>query len=83
MKKSPGRHEEDIVEPDSHFEWASPDEATKLDFSRDRGEILLMASQYDLCISGDGLTHIHQIGAEADFIPLAQVRVEQMDSFLQ
>ena len=66
------KHAED-VEPDSHFEWITPDETTHFDFSRDRETVLQMASEWDLCISGDGLTHLQQIGQEAAFIPLAQV----------
>ena len=61
------------AEPDSHFQWTTPDESTSLEFSRARGTMLQMASEWDLCISGDGLTHLQQIGLEAAFIPLAQV----------
>ncbi|KAK9819655.1 hypothetical protein WJX72_000825 [[Myrmecia] bisecta] len=67
------KEDEDILEPDSHFEWVSPDEATIIPFSRDRHLAIELASQWDLCIAGTGLHHIHQIGAEATFIPLAQV----------
>ena len=67
------KHPEE-AEPDSHFEWVTPDEATRLEFTRDRMTVLQMASQWDLCISGDGLTHLQQIGEEAAFIPLAQVK---------
>lgn len=61
------------TEPDSNFQWITPDESSCLDFSRDRLAVLQMASHWDLCISGDGLTHLQQIGQEAAFIPLAQV----------
>lgn len=69
----PAHKHPDQAEPDSHFEWTTPDETTQLDFTRDRAAVLQMASEWDLCISGDGLTHLQQIGQEAAFIPLAQV----------
>lgn len=66
------KHSEE-PEPDSHFQWTTPDDGTQLEFTRDRTAVLQMASEWDLCISGDGLTHLQQIGEEAAFIPLAQV----------
>ena len=66
------KHPEE-AEPDSHFHWTTPDEATQMNFTCDRTAALQMASEWDLCISGDGLTHLQQIGQEAAFIPLAQV----------
>ena len=66
------KHPEE-AEPDSHFEWITPDETTHIEFTQDRTSVLQMASEWDLCISGDGLTHIQQIHQEAAFIPLAQV----------
>lgn len=35
-----------------------------------------LAAKWDLCISGDGLHHLHQIGAETDYIPLTQVLIQ-------
>lgn len=58
---------------DDQLRWVSPDEATVVPFSRQREEALRLAAEYDLCISGDGLTHLHKIGADASFLPLAQV----------
>ena len=66
------KHPEE-AESDNHFEWVTPDEAIHIEFTRDRQTVLQMASKWDLCISGDGLTHLQQIGEEAAFIPLAQV----------
>ena len=60
-------------QPDTHFRWQSPDEATILPFSRDRSKALELSSEWDLCIAGDGLHHLQQAGCEADFIPLTQV----------
>ena len=72
----PAHKHPDQAEPDSHFEWITPDESTQLEFTRDRAAVLQMASEWDLCISGDGLTHLQQIGQEAAFIPLAQVMLD-------
>lgn len=69
----PAHKHPDQAEPDSHFEWITPDESSQLEFTRDRAAVLQMASEWDLCISGDGLTHLQQTGQEAAFIPLAQV----------
>lgn len=62
------------LEPDSHYHWQTPDEATTLPFSRDRRKVLELAAEWDLCISGDGLQHLQQQRSEAFFIPLTQVR---------
>ena len=65
-------HQAEAVD-DSHLQWMTPDESITIPFSRDRQSALELASQYDLCISGDGLTHLHKIGADSSFLPLAQV----------
>ena len=62
-------------EPDEAFEWVTPDESTRLPFVRSPDAALQLAQEWDLCISGDGLLHLQHIGAEAAYIPLAQVRV--------
>ncbi|CAL8460618.1 g147 [Coccomyxa elongata] len=64
---------EDDVEDDSIFEWTTPDEGLGLPFERSRQSAVSLAAEWDLCISGDGLHHLQQIGAEADYIPLTQV----------
>lgn len=61
------------MEEDSKFEWTTPDEALRLPFERSRKAAVSLAAQWDLCISGDGLHHMQQICAEADYIPLTQV----------
>ena len=38
----------DQAEPDSHFEWISPDESTRMEFIRDRPAVLQMASELEL-----------------------------------
>lgn len=58
---------------DSHFHWISQDGQTDLPFSRDAAAALDLATQYDLCITGTGLTHLHNINADAAYIPLTQV----------
>lgn len=66
--------EAEVEEPDSHFEWLSPDEAVRLPFSRSRDDAVQLAVQYDLCFGGDALHHVEQIGAAPLFVPLTQVR---------
>ena len=43
-------------------------------FSRKQADAVALATHFDLCIGGEALHHIQQIGAEALFIPLTQVR---------
>ena len=62
-------------EPDSHYEWITPDESERLPFSRDQDAAIKLASQWDLCLSGDALLHIQQHSLEALFVPLVQVRL--------
>ena len=62
------------MEDDARFEWLSPDERTRLPFQRARRAALGLAAQWDLCCSGDGLHHLHQIGADASYVPLTQAR---------
>ena len=62
------------MEDDSHFQWLSPSEDACLPFARGRADALALASEWDLCISGDGLHHLHQIGADAAYVPLTQAR---------
>ena len=64
------------VVPDSHYQWISPDERIQRPFSRERGAALDLAAEYDLCISGNGLTHLHSIGVDTSYVPLAQVGAE-------
>jgi hypothetical protein len=42
-------------------------------FSRGRANVLELAAAFDLCVGGEALHHIQQIGAEPLFIPLTQV----------
>lgn len=58
---------------DAEYRWLSPDERVQLPFSRDRADLLLLASRYDICLNGDSLTHIESIGLAPLLIPLAQV----------
>ncbi len=69
-----GRGDEAAVEPDSHFEWVSPDERTRVPFSPARGDALALAAAWDLCVAGDGLAHLQQARLEGAFIPLVQAR---------
>jgi hypothetical protein len=42
-------------------------------FSRNQADVVELATHFDLCIGGEALHHIQQIGAEALFVPLTQV----------
>lgn len=70
-----------MEEPDSHFEWLSPDEAVRLPFSRSRDDAVQLAVQYDLCFGGDALHHVEQIGAAPLFVPLTQVIFDTVAKF--
>lgn len=63
----------EVEEPDSHFEWLSPDESTRLPFDRSQEAAVQLSMQYDLCFGGEALHHVEQIGAAALFVPLTQV----------
>ncbi len=60
---------------DARYEWVSPDESVREPFSSDQTDAVSLASQYDLAISGEGLGHLHDIGAENIFVPMTQVGV--------
>ena len=57
----------------SHFEWRSPDESVRQPFEADLRSAVSVASQYDLCLSGDALHHLQQQGADTSYVPLTQV----------
>ena len=40
------------VAADGEFEWLSPDTSVRLEFNRGWRDILLLAEQYDLCMTG-------------------------------
>lgn len=67
-----------VVEPDAHYCWVSPDEKTSVPFSREWAEVHALACEYDLCLTGDALTHIQQLGLEDYFVPLTQVGCGQL-----
>ncbi len=53
--------------------WLSPDEATSEPFSSNAAEAWALADTCDLCITGDSLTALQDMGAATTYIPLAQV----------
>ena len=57
----------------SHFEWRSPDESIRKPFEAALASAVSVASQYDLCLSGDALHHLQQQGADTSYVPLTQV----------
>ncbi|KXZ52690.1 hypothetical protein GPECTOR_9g736 [Gonium pectorale] len=61
------------TEDDAAFCWSSPDESVRLPFSREWDDMLRVASQYDLAVSGDALAHAAAVGVAHQLIPLCQV----------
>ena len=57
----------------THFEWRSPDEAVRHPFESDLASAIEVASQYDLCLSGDALHTLQQRGIDTSYVPLTQV----------
>ena len=62
------------MEDDSRFEWVSPDEGVRRPFRRGRRDALALAARWDLCVSGEGLQHLHHVGADVAYVPLTQAR---------
>jgi hypothetical protein len=46
------RHTPGSSEADNEFEWVAPDESKRAAFSRDWGDVLLLAAEHDLCLAG-------------------------------
>ena len=67
--RSPGGAEDSSAS----FEWRSPDEAVTRPFEGDLAAAVSVASEYDLCLSGDALHHLHQQGLDTIYVPLTQV----------
>ncbi|GIL88698.1 hypothetical protein Vretimale_17282 [Volvox reticuliferus] len=61
------------TEDDTAFCWTSPDESVRLPFSRNWDDMLQVASEYDLAVSGDALAHATAVGVASQLIPLCQV----------
>ena len=55
--------------------WISPDELTSEPFSSNPQDAWALSDEYDLCITGDSLAALQEIGAAATYIPLTQVCV--------
>lgn len=53
--------------------WLSPDESTREPFVADPEAAWQLADEYDLCITGDSLAALQEIGAAETYVPLAQV----------
>lgn len=49
-------HTPGSAEADDEFEWVSPDEQVRVHYSRSWDELLLLASEYDLCLTGVNFT---------------------------
>eukprot|EP00803_Ostreobium_quekettii_P002740 evm.model.scf_1942.1 EVM.evm.TU.scf_1942.1 scf_1942:7847-15557(-) len=64
---------------DYGYEWVSPDEATRIPFSRQQDDILELAQEWDLCIVGDALGHLERARVASFLIPLAQVTAGSLD----
>lgn len=46
-------HKPGSSEADGEFEWLSPNERVRVSFSRSWPELLALAADYDLCLTGD------------------------------
>uniref|UniRef100_A0A383WJ86 Cation-transporting ATPase n=1 Tax=Tetradesmus obliquus TaxID=3088 RepID=A0A383WJ86_TETOB len=66
-------HTPGSAEADAEFEWVSPDESSRIPFSRSWEELLLLAGEYDLCLTGDALAHVEGCKLGRRVIPLVQV----------
>lgn len=66
-----------VDEPDTHFEYRSPDGATVLPFRRDAKSIEEVAADYDICVTGDALTHAHGCGLLPALVPYVQVTMSR------
>ncbi|XP_024522453.1 probable manganese-transporting ATPase PDR2 isoform X2 [Selaginella moellendorffii] len=53
------------------FNWLSPDEETKIAYEVEKIQIL--ADNYDLCVSGDGLAMLQRTGALEPVLPFVKV----------
>lgn len=51
-------HRPGSVEADAEFEWLSPNERVRLPFERSWEELLLLAAEYDLCLTGACITRL-------------------------
>lgn len=45
-------HKPGSTEADAEFEWLSPNERVRVPYSRKWQDLLLLASEYDLCLTG-------------------------------
>lgn len=45
-------HKPGSAEADAEFEWLSPNERVRVPYSRDWQDLLLLAAEYDLCLTG-------------------------------
>ena len=55
--------------------WLSPDERTSEPFSPAPADAWALADAYDMCLTGDALSALQELGAAETYIPLTQVRV--------
>lgn len=53
--------------------WRSPDDSLEEPFDPDPYAACQLAEDYDLCVTGDGLTALQAAGAERAYIPYTQV----------
>ncbi|GAB4817890.1 hypothetical protein N2152v2_004936 [Parachlorella kessleri] len=57
----------------SSLAWLSPDEQTSEPFSSSPADAWALAEAYDLCVTGDALAALQDMGAAPTYIPLTQV----------
>eukprot|EP00878_Enallax_costatus_P016666 GHUV01017486.1.p1 GENE.GHUV01017486.1~~GHUV01017486.1.p1 ORF type:complete len:1230 (+),score=386.32 GHUV01017486.1:189-3878(+) len=66
-------HKPGSIEADAEFEWVTPNENLRVPFERNWEDLLLLASEYDLCLTGDALAHVEGCGLSRKLIPTVQV----------
>lgn len=67
-KEAVARHAPGSAEADAEFEWVAPDESDRRPFSRHWRDILLLASEHDLCLAGEGRAYARSIVCACDSV---------------